>query len=285
MARIRSIHPGLFTDEVFMSLSMPARVLLMGLWTEADDHGVFEWKPITLKARLLPADNLSVPELLEELRSNQVVQRVEDDGSAYGLVRNFCKFQRPKHPTYKHPFPPAWGNFVAWKGTATPELPPEGVKTSADGEEGREEKEDPPSPPQAGGPDASQGDGKPEAPSRANGTNPRSIAKAKREAEEAAALTQARLKREAEDDAKWLPRIGEFQQTGKWPSAWGAQPNPNPAISEAGVFLPKRLWPALAEARAQRSLVTDLPDNLRRAPDDAAQLAARYEELKNRRTA
>ena len=124
--------------------------------------------------------------------------------------------------------------------------------------------EDPPSPPQAGGPDASQGEGKSEAPSRANGTNPRSIAKTKREAEEAAALAEARLKRDAEDDAKWLPRLTEFQQTGNWPSAWGTPPNPNPAISETGVFLPKRLWPAMAEARAQRSLVTELPDNLRR---------------------
>lgn len=146
--------------------------------------------------------------------------------------------------------------------------------------------ESPPSPPQAGGPDAPQGEGKSEAPSRASGTNPRSIAKAKREAEEAAALAEARRKRDAEDDAKWLPRLTEFQQTGNWPSAWGTPPNPNPAISETGVFLPKRLWPAMAEARALRSLVTDLPDNLRRVPVDteAAELAARYEEL-TRRTA
>ncbi len=41
MARIRSIHPGLFTDEAFMALSLLARVVLPGLWTECDDQGVF----------------------------------------------------------------------------------------------------------------------------------------------------------------------------------------------------------------------------------------------------
>lgn len=32
MARIRSVHPGLYTDEAFMTLSMAARVLIVGLW-------------------------------------------------------------------------------------------------------------------------------------------------------------------------------------------------------------------------------------------------------------
>ena len=31
MARIRSIHPGLFTDEKFVVLSEPAQVFFMGL--------------------------------------------------------------------------------------------------------------------------------------------------------------------------------------------------------------------------------------------------------------
>jgi hypothetical protein len=29
-----------------------ARLLLIGIWSEADDRGVFEWKPATLKMRL-----------------------------------------------------------------------------------------------------------------------------------------------------------------------------------------------------------------------------------------
>jgi hypothetical protein len=104
MARIRSIHPGLFTDEGFASLSMAARVLLVGIWTEADDHGVFEWKPVTLKMRIMPVDNVSIPELLSECEHAGTIKRFSS-GKSYGLVRNFCRFQRPKKPKYIHPIP------------------------------------------------------------------------------------------------------------------------------------------------------------------------------------
>ena len=46
MARIRSVHPGLWTDEAFVSVSMTARLLAIGLWNQCDDQGAFEWKPI-----------------------------------------------------------------------------------------------------------------------------------------------------------------------------------------------------------------------------------------------
>ncbi len=104
MARIRSIHPPIFTDEGFVSLSMAARVLLMGIWTEADDHGVFEWKPVTLKMRVMPVDNVNIPELLAECEAADVIKRFTA-GKSYGLVRNFCKYQKPKKPNYIHPIP------------------------------------------------------------------------------------------------------------------------------------------------------------------------------------
>jgi hypothetical protein len=98
MARIRSVHPGLFTDEAFMSASPLARLLMIGLWTEAWDDGVFEWKPIVIKARLFPADACDVVALLDELSALHVIKRVERSGKAWGLIRNFRKFQRPKKP-------------------------------------------------------------------------------------------------------------------------------------------------------------------------------------------
>lgn len=101
MARIRSIHPALFTDEAFVSVSMSARVLLMGIWTEADDQGVFDWKPVTLKMRLMPVDNVDVAGLLAELEQAGMVKRFEQDGRSLGAIRNFCKFQRPKTPKYR----------------------------------------------------------------------------------------------------------------------------------------------------------------------------------------
>ncbi len=112
MSRIRSIHPGIWTDEEFVTLSPMARLLFIGLWNECDDKGAFEWKPLTIKMRLLPADNIDVAELLSELADAGCIARYEVDGKAYGAVRNFRKFQRPKTPNDIHPMPDNFRIFV-----------------------------------------------------------------------------------------------------------------------------------------------------------------------------
>jgi len=106
MARIRSIHPGLWTDEAFATLSMAARVLIMGIWNHADDGGGFEWKPLTLKMRIFPADNVDVSALLEELSSSNLVLEYDADGKRFGAVRNFGKWQRAQKPDRFCPMPP-----------------------------------------------------------------------------------------------------------------------------------------------------------------------------------
>lgn len=103
MARIRSVHPGLFTDEAFVSVSDAAQIFYIGLLTESDDQGVFEWKPVTLKMRLRPASLSPVDELLAELEGAQRIIRYEISGRHYGAIRNFRKFQRPKSPNALHP--------------------------------------------------------------------------------------------------------------------------------------------------------------------------------------
>lgn len=115
MSRIRSIHPGLFTDEAFVSLSAPAQVLWIGLWCEADDQGVFEWKPLTLKMRLMPASSESVDPLLQELLEAGCIARFEA-GRSYGVVRNFVKHQRPKSPKVIHPLPEGLRNYAGFNG-------------------------------------------------------------------------------------------------------------------------------------------------------------------------
>lgn len=115
MARIRSIHPGLFTDEAFVSVSLAARLLLPGLWTEADDHGVFEWKPLGLKMKIFPADNLDVAALLVELEGADIIKRFSTEGREYGLVRNFCKYQRPKKPVYAFHLPDKLKEFAGFE--------------------------------------------------------------------------------------------------------------------------------------------------------------------------
>lgn len=145
---------------------MAARMLLIGLWTEADDRGVFEWKPLALKIKLFPVDSVDVEALLAELIAAERVKKVEHQGKAYGICRKFCKYQRPKNPSEGHAFIREWASFVhllpqdpRYKalgfpqdgGSPPPALPQEGVKPSADGEERREEKkkEDAAAPPSA----------------------------------------------------------------------------------------------------------------------------------------
>ncbi len=115
MARIRSIFPGLFTDEAFVSVSMPARVLLLGIWTEADDQGVFEWKPVTLKMRIFSADNIDVVPLLGELETANAVRRFSFEGKPHGAIRNFCKYQKPKTPKFRDVKDAEIRNYVASK--------------------------------------------------------------------------------------------------------------------------------------------------------------------------
>lgn len=103
MSRIRSIHPGLWTDERFVSVSSFARLFYMGILNECDDGGVFEWSPLKLKMRILPADNVIADELLAELVTAGSVMKYDIDGRSYGAVRNFCKYQRPKKPNLIHP--------------------------------------------------------------------------------------------------------------------------------------------------------------------------------------
>jgi hypothetical protein len=114
VSRIRSIHPGLWTDEAFVSLSPMARLFLMGLWNECDDAGSFAWSPLGLKMRILPADNVDAAELMAEMTAACIVCRYEVGGKSYGAVRNFCRFQRPKKPNSVHP---QTAEIRAWVGS------------------------------------------------------------------------------------------------------------------------------------------------------------------------
>ncbi|MCF1744750.1 hypothetical protein [Paradevosia shaoguanensis] len=123
MSRIRSIHPGFFTDEDLVQVSIEARLLFLGLGVEADDKGIFEWKLTTIKMRLFPADNVDIDTLLAELVSIDAVSGYEIDGRKYGAIRNFRKFQRPKKPNDIHPMPPEFGTYVGIGGAGSEPVP------------------------------------------------------------------------------------------------------------------------------------------------------------------
>jgi len=96
-----------------MGLSFAARELIKGIWCEADDQGLFEWKPLTLKARIMPADNIDIGGLLAELVEGSFVRQFDVAGKSYGAIRNFRKWQRPKKPVVQHPLPEELRGFVS----------------------------------------------------------------------------------------------------------------------------------------------------------------------------
>lgn len=153
MARIRSIHPGLFTDEGYMGLSLAAKATWPGVWTEADDHGVFEWKPITLKAKLMPVDNVNMTDVLAEFVAQGLASQFTHEGKSYGVIKGFLRWQRPREPSYRYPFPKEAELIARNDGTPDAGLPQDCVGTpekSPQREEGggmREEGESETSPP------------------------------------------------------------------------------------------------------------------------------------------
>ena len=124
MARIRSLHPGQWTDEDFVCCSPFARLLALGLRNEADDQGVFEWKPVTIKMRLLPADNEDVAALLDELDRADLVRCFEIGGKKFGAIRNFGRFQSPKKPTNRYEVPNELRGYLGLKQESSEPGPP-----------------------------------------------------------------------------------------------------------------------------------------------------------------
>ncbi|WP_271300656.1 hypothetical protein [Sphingomonas sp. CV7422] len=93
--------------------------MFMGIWTECDDMGSFEWSPLKLKMRLLPADNVDAAELLVELQATECIMSYEICGKRYGAVRNFCQYQRPKKPNSTYPQTEAVRDYVGTEARST----------------------------------------------------------------------------------------------------------------------------------------------------------------------
>lgn len=149
MARIRSVHPSLFTDEAWVSCSPLARILYIGLWTDADDQGLFEWKPLQLKMRLLPGDGADATALLSELETVDLVQGFEIDGKRFGAIKDFRKFQRPQKPNAIHPITEKIEEYIGLSKTESKPVPDQsrtGTGNVPQMEDGGGEDKTPPSP-------------------------------------------------------------------------------------------------------------------------------------------
>ena len=56
MARNRMIKKEFWTSEQVMNLTIPARLLFIGMWNQADDEGILKNSALQLKAQIFPCD-------------------------------------------------------------------------------------------------------------------------------------------------------------------------------------------------------------------------------------
>jgi hypothetical protein len=120
MARQRFIHPGIWSDPVFGTLTDSEQVFYIGLFSNADDEGRILAGPSYLKSIIWPHRDVSAKQ----------VQRVRDRvvaafdaitlytvrGVDYIEITNWSEYQKPKYPTPS--------KLPAKDAVDTPKLPP-----------------------------------------------------------------------------------------------------------------------------------------------------------------
>jgi hypothetical protein len=100
MARIRTIKPDFFTHPSIVVLSVPARLLFVALWTQADDEGRLYDQPAKIRGLSFgDADKVSVDRLLEELAAHGRIVRYDALGRDCIEVVDFDQHQRINRPT------------------------------------------------------------------------------------------------------------------------------------------------------------------------------------------
>jgi len=89
MARIRTVKPEFWTSGQVMDLSIPARLLFIGMWNFCDDAGIHPASEKRLKAEVFPADDISLADvrgMIAELNSVGLLTEYEIDGESYWQV-------------------------------------------------------------------------------------------------------------------------------------------------------------------------------------------------------
>jgi|GEM_PF-4350159 len=95
MARIRSINPSAPSDEDVATMSIHARYVWAYLPCFADRLGRLKDSAFSLKHDILPADDVDMDAVLNELAARQHIHRYEVAGKKYIQIRNFAKYQTP----------------------------------------------------------------------------------------------------------------------------------------------------------------------------------------------
>lgn len=103
MARKRMISPEIWDSENFSKLSILARLVFIGMISNADDEGRGKAKAAFLKSKLFPYDEsmrvADVESALDEVAENMSVTMYSHDGNEYYSFDNWKKWQRVDKPS------------------------------------------------------------------------------------------------------------------------------------------------------------------------------------------
>jgi hypothetical protein len=114
--RTRVLKPDFYMNEEIAHCEPLARILYTGLWCFADKFGVFQWRPLKIKARVFPFDTCKVEPLLEQLLKQELIFQYSVNGEIFGIIPTFLKHQKPHRDEKKSGFP----------------LPPENLQKSSE---------------------------------------------------------------------------------------------------------------------------------------------------------
>jgi len=95
VARIRTIKPEFWTDGKVINLSYAARLLFIGCWNFARcDNGHLDDDAVSLKLRILPADDVDAYKLLNELIEAGMIVRYTHEGRTFLKIKRFNEHQK-----------------------------------------------------------------------------------------------------------------------------------------------------------------------------------------------
>jgi hypothetical protein len=107
------VRPELFThEEIFAAeqkSKLPLRLAYIGLWTQCDREGRFEWRPLRLKLAILPWDEADFEAVLSALAEAGFVVRYQIDVRDYGYIPAWHKHQKPHKREAQSVIPPPSG--------------------------------------------------------------------------------------------------------------------------------------------------------------------------------
>lgn len=110
MARIRTIKPEIAAHEDLFDLEretgLPIRFAWCMLFTVADREGRFQWRPRTLKAQILPHDEIDFSRVLDAWVTRAFVRKYRVGDEWYGWIPTFTKHQVINHRESPSSLPP-----------------------------------------------------------------------------------------------------------------------------------------------------------------------------------